>query len=95
MKKILTLFVALIIATLLFAKPYTQQGTAYLYDYKTKTKKPLANVSLTLAYAKGPAISRADGTFTIEFQDFGAGKKLAFEKQPFREGLTVLNKTEV
>jgi hypothetical protein len=95
MKRTLILCVALISATLLFAKPYTQQGIAYLYDYKTKTKKPLANVSLTVAYAKGPAVSRANGTFTIEFQNFGAGKKLAFEKQPFSAGLTVLNKKEV
>ena len=95
MKKTITLLLALFSATLLLAKPYTQQGIAYLYDYKTKTKKPVANVSLTVAYAKGPAISRTDGTFTIEFQDFGAGKKLAFEKQPFSQGLIVLNKKEV
>ena len=95
MKKMLALFVALLSATICFAKPYTQQGIAYLYDYKSKSKKPVANVSLTVAYAKGPAISRADGTFTIEFQDFGAGKKLAFEKQPFSQGLMVLNKKEV
>ncbi len=86
-KKTLALCVALLSATLLLAKPYTQQGIAYLYDYKTKKKNPVANVSLTVAYAKGPAISRADGTFTIEFLDFGAGKKLAFEKQPFSQGL--------
>jgi len=95
MKNTLTLIVALLSATLLVAKPYTQQGIAYLYDYKTKTKSPVANVSLTVAYAKGPAVSREDGTFTIEFQDFGAGKKLAFEKQPFSQGLMVLNKKEV
>ena len=94
-KKNISLCVVLFSATLLLAKPYTQHGIAYLYDYKTKTKKPVANVSLTVAYAKGPAISRADGTFTIEFQDFGAGKKLAFEKQPFSQGLMVLNKKEV
>lgn len=95
MKKIFTLCIVLLSATLLLAKPYTQQGIAYLYDYKTKKKSPMANVSLTVAYAKGPAVSRADGTFTIEFQDFGAGKKLAFEKQPFSQGLMVLNKKEV
>lgn len=95
MKRILVFGIALLTATMIYAKPYTQQGMAYLYDYKTKTKTPLANVSLTVAYAKGPAVSRADGTFTIEFRDFGAGKKLAFEKQPFSEGLTVLNKKEV
>ena len=95
MKRILVFGIALLTATMIYAKPYTQQGIAYLYDYKTKTKTPLANVSLTVAYAKGPAVSRTDGTFTIEFQDFGAGKKLAFEKQPFSEGLTVLNKKEV
>lgn len=92
MKKIYALCILLLFATLIIAKPYTQQGIAYLYDYKTKTKSPVANVSLTVAYAKGPAVSRADGTFTIEFQDFGAGKKLAFEKQPFCQGLIVLNK---
>ena len=95
MKKTIAFCVAILFATLLLAKPYTQEGIAYLYDYKTKTKKPVANVSLTVSYAKGPAISRADGTFTIEFQDFGAGKKLAFEKQPFSPGLIVLNKKEV
>jgi hypothetical protein len=95
MKKTISLILVLLSATLLFAKPYTQQGIAYLYDYKTKTKNPVANVSLTVAYANGPAISRADGTFTIEFQDFEAGKKLAFEKQPFSQGLMVLNKKEV
>ncbi len=95
MKKTITLLLALLYTSLLFAKPYTQQGIAYLYDYKTKTKNPVANVSLTVAYAKGPAVSRTDGTFTIEFQDFGAGKKLAFEKQPFSQGLIVLNKKEV
>ena len=95
MKKIITLCISLLSATLLLAKPYTQQGIAYLYDYKTKTKKPVANVSLTVAYAKGPAISRADGIFTIEFQNFGAGKKIAFEKQPFSQGLIVLNKKEM
>lgn len=95
MKKLFVLCVALFSANLLLAKPYIQQGIAYLYDYKTKTKNPVANVSLTVAYAKGPAISRTDGIFTIEFYDFGAGKKLAFEKQPFSQGLMVLNKKEV
>jgi tetratricopeptide (TPR) repeat protein len=95
MKKVLVLCATLLFTSLLLAKPYTQQGIAYLYDYKTKTKSPVSNVSLTVAYAKGPAISQADGSFTIEFQDFGAGKKLAFEKQPFGPGLIVLNKKEV
>ena len=95
MKKTLTLCIALLFGAQLLAKPYTQQGVAYLYDYKTKTKSPISNVSLTVAYAMGPAISQADGTFVIEFQDFGAGKKLAFEKLPFGQGLIVLNKKEV
>jgi hypothetical protein len=47
-KKTLTLCIALLSATLLFSKPYAQQGIVYLYDYKTKTKKPVANVSLTV-----------------------------------------------
>ena len=55
MKKTITLCVALLSATLLLAKPNTQQGIAYLYDYKSKTKIPVANVSLIVAYAKGPA----------------------------------------
>jgi hypothetical protein len=62
MKKTLALCVALISATLLLAEPYTQEGIAYLYDYKTKTKKPVPNVSLTVAYAKGPAVSRTDSS---------------------------------
>lgn len=66
MKKILALSILLLFATLIIAKPYTQQGIAYLYDYKTKTKSPVANVSLTVAYAKGPAVSRADVFITIE-----------------------------
>ena len=64
MRRILALCIALLSATLILAKPYTQQGIAYLYDYKSKSKRPIANVSLTVAYAKGLAISRADGTFT-------------------------------
>ena len=95
MKRIITLCITLLSATMLFAKPYTQQGVAYLYDYKSKTKRPVANVSLTVEHAKGPAVSRADGTFIIEFQDFGPGRKLYLEKQPYSQGLIVLNKHEV
>lgn len=66
MKKILALCILLLFATLIIAKSYTQQGIAYLYDYKTKTKSPVANVSLTVAYAKRPAVSWADVFITIE-----------------------------
>lgn len=36
-KKTFALCVALFSATLLLAKPYTQQGIAYLYDFGTTT----------------------------------------------------------
>lgn len=56
--------------------------------------RTVSNVSFTVAYAKGPDVYRGNGTFTIEFQDFGAGKKLTIEKQPGCQGLMVLNKKE-
>ena len=94
MKRTLLICLALLCATTFaFGKSYTQQGIAYLYDYKTKTKKPIGNVSITVAYAE-PTTSRADGTFTLAFKDFGAGKHLVFAQQPFSPGLTVLNKKE-
>ena len=69
MKKTLSLCVALLSVTPLLAKPYTQQGIAYLYDYKTKTKNPVANVSLTVVGAQ-PTISKDDGTFTLVFDSW-------------------------
>ena len=41
-----------------------------------------------------PSVGRM-ALLLIEFQNFEAGKKLAFEKQPFSQGLMVLNKKEV
>ena len=92
-RTLLVCLTLLCVTTFALAKSYTQQGIAYLYDYKTKTKKPIGNVSLNVAYAQ-PTASKADGTFTLEFADFGAGKRLTFTQQPFSPGLTVLNKKE-
>lgn len=94
MKKIITLCIALLSATLLLAKPYTQQGIAYLYDYKTKTRKPVANVQITVVGAQ-PTISKDDGTFTLVFDSYGLGDKISFEKQPYYQGMKVFNKNEV
>lgn len=94
MKKIYALCILLLFATLIIAKPYTQQGIAYLYDYKTKTKSPVANVSLTVVGAQ-PTVSKADGTFTLVFNSFGLGDKISFEKQPYYQGMKVFNKKEV
>jgi len=94
MKKSLAICVALLYATLLLAKPYTQQGIAYLYDYKTKTKKPVANVKITVVGAR-PTISRDDGTFTLVFDNYGLGDKISLEKQPYFKGMKVFNKKEV
>ena len=76
-RTLLVCLTLLCVTTFALAKSYTQQGIAYLYDYKTKTKKPIGNVSLNVAYAQ-PTASKADGTFTLEFADFGAGKRLTF-----------------
>lgn len=76
-RTLLVCLTLLCVTTFAFGKSYTQQGIAYLYDYKTKTKKPIGNVSLNVAYAQ-PTASKADGTFTLEFADFGAGKRLTF-----------------
>lgn len=94
MKKTLALCIALLSATLLLAKPYTQQGIAYLYDYKTKTKKPVGNVRITVVGAQ-PTISKDDGTFTLVFDSYGLGDKVSFEKQPYYQGMKVFNKKEV
>ena len=93
-RRISFLVVMLFSFTLLFAKGGTQQGIAYLYDYKTKTKKPIANVQLTVAGAK-PTTSHADGTFTLVFELFGMGDKITHSKQPYYQGLKVFNKKEV
>ena len=95
MKKTITLLLTLFYAaTPLLAKPYTQQGIAYLYDYKTKTKKPVANVRLTVVGAQ-PTISKDDGTFTLMFDSYSLGDKVSFEKQPYYQGMKVFNKKEV
>ncbi len=94
MKKTVLICLALLCATIFtFGKSYTQQGIAYLYDYKTKTKKPIGNVIITVIGAP-PATSRDDGTFTLEFADFEVGKRIVFAQQPISPGLTVLNKKE-
>lgn len=94
MKKIIVLCIALLCATILVANPYTQQGIAYLYDYKTKTKNPVANVSLTVVGAQ-PTVSKADGTFTLVLNSFGLGEIISSEKQPYYQGMKVFNKKEV
>lgn len=93
-RRISFLVVMLFSFTLLFAKGGTQQGIAYLYDYKTKTKAPIANVQLTVAGAS-PTTSRADGTFTLVFSTYGMGDRIAFSKQPYYKGLKVFNKKVV
>ena len=93
-RRSLLLIISLFSFTLLFAKGGTQQGIAYLYDYKTKTKRPIAEVKLTVAGAK-PTTSRADGTFTLVFDSYGMGDKIANSKDPYCHGLKVFNKKEV
>ncbi|MBR6036171.1 MAG: tetratricopeptide repeat protein [Bacteroidaceae bacterium] len=94
MRKLSIFLIVLMCTTLMSAKSYTQQGIAYLYDYKTKTKKPIANVSLTVAGAQ-PTVSKADGTFALVFDNYGLGDKIGFEKQPYYQGMKVFNKKEV
>ena len=79
---------------LVMAKVVSQQGIAYFYDYKTKTKTPIANVSLKVAYAK-PTTSGADGKFTLEFDGLGIGQKITHSEQPYYKGMKVFNKKEV
>lgn len=76
------------------AKGISQPGIAYYYDYKTKTKRPIANVSLKVAYAK-PTISRADGTFTLVFDGLYMGQKITNSEPPYYKGMKVFNKKEV
>lgn len=95
MKRTLFSILALFCVATLFAKGVTQQGIAYFYDYKSKTKRPIANVQLTVAYAK-PTTSAADGTFTLEFGDnVKVGDKITHTKQPFYRGMKVFNMKEV
>ena len=93
MKRIYTFMLTLLFASVMMAKGYRQEGIAYLYDYKTKTKRPIANVSLTVADAK-PTVSGADGTFVLEFENRGLGDKIAHSKQPYYQGLKIFNKKE-
>ena len=92
-RRFLFLVIIFFSVTMLFAKGGTQQGIAYLYDYKTKTKRPIAEVKLTVAGAK-PTTSRADGTFTLVFDSYGMGDKIANSKDPYCHGLKVFNKKD-
>ena len=70
------------------AKPITQEGIAYLYNYKTKSKRPLAGVSFTVADAQ-PTKSNANGEFTLHFMTLKKGSKITNVRQPFFKGLKV------
>ena len=94
MKKFLLFFLIMFFATSLMAKKVTQSGCAYLYDYKTKSKRPIANVKLTVADAE-PTTSGADGTFTLQFTGREIGDRIAHSKQPYYQGMKVFNKKEV
>ena len=84
----------LLISSVLMAKTVSQMGVAYFYDYRTKSKRLIANVQLTVAYAE-PAISAANGTFTLKFEGRSMGDKIARSKQPYYMGMTVFNKKAV
>lgn len=96
MKKYIILTIAILCATALFAKGVSQAGIAYFYDYKTKTKQPVANVRLVVAGA-APTTSGADGTFTLVFERFGLGDKIGFSQPPYYQNqkIKVFNKKEV
>jgi len=87
----ITLF---LIPLLVYAKPVTQEGVAYLYDYKTKSKTPLSGVSLTVADAE-PTKSNNNGQFTLRFMSLQKGSKITNVRQPFFKGLKVFNKKTV
>ena len=87
----ITLF---LVPLLVYAKPVTQEGVAYLYDYKTKSKTPLSGVSLTVADAE-PAKSNNNGQFTLRFMSLQKGSKITNVRQPFFKGLKVFNKKTV
>ena len=94
MKRYGILLLTLLCPMLVIAKVVSQQGIAYFYDYKTKTKTPIANVSLKVAYAK-PTTSGSDGKFTLEFDGLGIGQKITHSEQPYYKGMKVFNKKEV
>lgn len=89
-----TLFVLMLMPLPIFSKPVTQEGVAYLYDYKTKTKKPLAGVSFTIADTE-PTKSNTNGCFTLCFMTQKKGSKIINIRQPFFKGLKVFNKKDV
>lgn len=77
-----------------YAKPVIQEGVAYLYDYKKKSKAPLAGVSFTVADAE-PTKSNSNGQFTLSFTTLKKGSKITNVRQPFFKGLKVFNKKTV
>ena len=93
MRKIFLMFMMSLCAITMTGKGAIQVGKAYLYDYKTKTKRAIANVRLTVAGAE-PTTSGADGSFTLKFSTLGMGDKIAHSKQPYYQGMKVFNKTE-
>ncbi len=96
MKRFITILIALFVALNMLAA-YNQQGIAYFYDYKTKKKTPLAGVSIAANGAQ-PAVSAANGTFTLKFSTLGLGQKISFSKRPVvvaQPTLKVFNKQVV
>ena len=93
MKRFITILIAVFVALNMLAA-YNQQGIAYFFDYKTKKKTPLAGVSIAANGAQ-PAVSSANGTFTLKFSTLGLGQKISFSKQPFYQGMKVFNKQVV
>ena len=76
------------------AKSVTQEGIAYLYDYKAKLKTPLEGASLYVADAE-PTKSDKSGHFTLNFMTLRKGSKITNVRQPFFKGLKVFNKKTV
>ena len=93
MKRISTILLLLIVALNAFAA-YNQQGIAFFYDFKTKSKTPLSGVSINVNGAQ-PAVSGTGGTFTLKFSALGLGQKISFSKQPYYQGMKVFNKQVV
>ena len=65
-----------------FAQGVMQQGVAYFYNYKTKTKTPVSGVQLTVMDAQ-PTTSGEGGVFSLKFgKDSKVGDKIP---QPIKD----------